>query len=130
MNRSHSTPARRARRGVTLVELIVAITILSVGLLAIVGSSAAIARGLGEARTDNLAAYAAESRFELLAGTACTSLSLGSPTTSENRGVTEKYHVTDAGNNTRLIVDSVSWKTRRGTRRQTFTTLIPCRTGA
>jgi prepilin-type N-terminal cleavage/methylation domain-containing protein len=128
MNRTHTT--RKERRGVTLVELLVAMTILSVGLLAIVGSSGAIARGLGEARTDNLAAYAAESRLELLSGTACTSLTLGSVTEVTVRGVTERYVVTDAGNSTRLIIDSVSWNTRRGTRRQAFTTLIPCRVGA
>ena len=118
------------RRGVTLIELIVAMTILSVGLLAIVGSSAGIARGLGESRQDNLAAYAAESRFEKISGTACTSLTLGSVTEETIRGVTERYIITDAGNNTRSIIDSVSWKTRKGRRNQAFQTLIPCRPGA
>ena len=120
----------RERRGVTLVELIVAMTILTVGLLAIVGVSSSVARGLGEARSDNLAAVAAESRFELLAGTACTSFTLNSPTTVTARGITEVYTITDALNNTRSIVDVVTWKTRRGTRTATFTTLLPCRPGA
>ena len=130
MNRTHDSPARGERRGVTLVELIVAVIILSIGLLAIVGSSGAIARGLGESRLDNLAAYAAESRLEKLAGTACTALTLNTWTTETTRGVTETYGVTDVGNNIRQIVDSVSWNTRKGTRRQAFVTLIPCRTGA
>ena len=130
MTRRQRWAARRARRGVTLVELIVAMTILSVGLLAIVGTSARIARGLCESRSDNLAAMAAQSRFELLTGTACTSLTLGSITEETTRGVTERYVVTDAGNNTRSIIDSVSWKTRSTTRQQAFRTLIPCRPGA
>ena len=54
---------RRPRRGVTLVELIVASTVLMVGLLSIVGVSASIARSLGEARIDGLAGLAAQSRF-------------------------------------------------------------------
>lgn len=106
-NRRRLFPAA-TRRGVTLVELIVAMTILSVGLLAIVGTSGAIARGLGEARGDNMAAIIAQSRFETLAGTACPSISLGSSTTTVTRGVTEKWTVTDAGNATLLVVDSVS----------------------
>ena len=121
---------KTARRGVTLVELLVAMTILTVGLLAIVGVSGGVARSLGESRSDNLAAIAAESRFEKLAGTACSSLTLNTPTTATTRNVTEKFFVTDAGNNTRSVIDSVSWTTRRGTRRLVFTTLLPCRPGA
>ena len=119
-----------ARRGVTIIELLVAMTILSVGLLAIVGVSGSVSRSLGESRTDNLAAFASQSRFERLAGTACTNLTLNTWSTATSRGVTEKYRVTDAGNNTRLVTDSVSWTTREGTRRQAFSTLLPCRPGA
>jgi Tfp pilus assembly protein PilV len=125
-----SRRAPRPRRGVSLVELLVALTLLTTGLLAIVGTSAAIARSLGESRSDNLAAIVAQSRFELLAGTACTSLTLDSWTSVDTRNVTEKYRVTDGGNNTRQVTDSISWTTREGTRRQSFITLIPCRSGA
>jgi prepilin-type N-terminal cleavage/methylation domain-containing protein len=126
----HLSSAPRARRGVTLIELIIAMTILSVGLLAIVGTSARIAVGLGEARSDNLAAVSAASRFELLAGTACSGLTLGTVTEETTRGIKERWMVNDAGNNTRELIDSVSWTTRRSTRRQVFRSLIPCRTGA
>ena len=121
---------RGARRGVTLVELLVAMTILTVGLLAIVGVSGSVARSLGESRSDNLAAIAAESRFEQVAGTACTSLTLNSVSAATSRNVTERWVVVDAGNNTRQVIDSVSWTTRRGTRRLVFQTLLPCRPGA
>jgi Tfp pilus assembly protein PilV len=121
---------RRARRGVSLVELLVAMTLLVIGLLAIVGVSASITRSLGESRSDNTAAMVAQSRFEKLAGTACTSLTLGYTVEETTRGVTERYKVIDGGNNTRQIVDSVSWNTRKGTRRQAFSTLLPCRAGA
>lgn len=122
--------APRVRKGVTLVELLVAMTILSIGLLAIVGVSASVSRSLGESRSDNVAAIYAQSRFEKIAGTACTSLTLNSWTTSTFRNITEKYRVVDGGNNTRLVTDSVSWTTREGTRRQAFSTLLPCRPGA
>jgi prepilin-type N-terminal cleavage/methylation domain-containing protein len=118
------------RDGVTLVELIVAMTLLSIGLLAIVGTSGGIARSLGEARGDNLAATVAQSRFEEIAGSQCQGMSLGSLKTVVTRGVTEKYIVTDGGNNTLLVRDTVSWVTRRGTRKQAFQTLLPCRPNA
>jgi len=130
MTRNPHHAARRPRKGVTLIELIVAMTILSIGLLAIVGVSASVSRSLGESRSDNLAAIYSTSRFEKLAGTACTSMTLDTWTTITDRNVTEKYRVTDGGNNTRMVTDSVSWTTRKGTRRQAFTTLLPCRPGA
>ena len=122
--------ARRPRRGITLIELIIAMTILSVGLLSIVGTSAVMARLLGEARLTNLAAIHAETRFEKISGTACTSLTLGTTQSEEIRGITEHWTITDGGNATRLVKDSVSWKSRNSTRSQVFTTLIPCRPGA
>ena len=132
MNRTRKRHARgrRPRRGVTLVELIVASTVLMVGLLSIVGVSASIARSLGEARIDGLAAMAAQSRFEQMAGTACDTFSLGTVTQAVSRGVTERYVVTDAGNNTRMLADTVTWITRKNTRKAVFQTLIPCRPGA
>ena len=121
---------RRARRGVTLVELIVAMTILAVGLLAVAGVSFSIVRSLGESRGETLAATAAMARLERIAGTQCSSVTLDSIAETADRGITERYGVTDNGNNTRLVIDSVSWITRRGTRRAAFTTIFPCRVGA
>lgn len=131
MNRLRSRRgAPRARRGVTLIELIVAVTILMLGLLSIVGISASITRSLGQARQETLAAMAAQSRFERLAGTACASLNLGTVQQTVSRNITERYVVIDAGNNTRMLHDTVTWNTYRTTRRLAFKTLIPCRPGA
>jgi hypothetical protein len=57
-------------------------------------------------------------------------MALGTLTTVTSRGVTEKYIVTDGGNNTLLVRDTVSWVTRRGTRKVAFETLLPCRPNA
>jgi hypothetical protein len=105
-------------------------SILSVGLMAIAGVSGGIARSLGESRSQTLAATAAMARFEQIAGTRCSSLTLSTVTEVSNRNVTERFIILDAGNNTRMIIDTVSWNTRRGTRSAAFTTLLPCRPGA
>ena len=133
------------RKGVTLVELIVAVTILMFGMLTIVGISSSTARSLGESRSDGLAAISAQSRFEWLASLGCTfdegglatglsGLTTGSTYEETNRGVTERYRIelisSAIGNNTIMMYDTVSWQTRRSTRRQGFQSIIPCRRGA
>ena len=130
MNRHRLESTVRPRQGVTLIELLVAMSILSIGLMAIAGVSGSITRSLGESRNETLAATAAMARFELVAGSQCSSLVLNSATTTTNRNITEKYIITDEGNNTRRVTDTVRWITRRGTRVAAFTTLLPCRPGA
>ena len=142
-NRLHSR--LKNRKGVTLVELIVAVTILMFGMLTIVGISSTTARSLGESRSDGLAAVAAQSRFEYLASLGCTfdgagiatglsGLTTGTTYETTQRGVTERYKIelisSAIGNNTIMIYDTVSWQTRRITRRQGFQSIIPCRRGA
>jgi hypothetical protein len=73
---------------------------------------------------------AAQSRFERLAGTACADLTVGTVQQASSRNVTERYVVIDAGNNTRELHDTVTWKTYRTKRKVAFKTLIPCRPGA
>lgn len=121
----------RPRRGMTLVELIIAMSLLTIGLLGIVGVSAGIGRSLGESRSDNLAAVRAQSRFEAVAGMQCNSLAIvGQGGTESSRNITEVWKISDGGNNTLLVTDTVTWITRKGTRKQAFKTLLPCRNGA
>ena len=128
--RHRMTATPKARRGVTLIELLIAMSILSIGLMAIAGVSGSITRSLGESRNETLAATAAMARFERIAGTQCSSLTLNSPVTVTSRNITETWVVTSSGNNTLLITDTVTWVTRRGTRLAAFTSLLPCRPGA
>jgi Tfp pilus assembly protein PilV len=120
----------RARRGLSLVELVTAMTLMVIGLLAIVGVSSTVARSLGTSRQHTLAGMAAQSRFELIAGTECASVTLNQWTTVTTRGMTETFRVTDNGNNTLLVVDTVSWVTQRGTRKLGTQIILPCRPGA
>jgi len=61
----------RARRGFTLVELLVAVVLVDAGLLAITGATAVVVRRQTELRTRGAAVAAASNRLEQLATTPC-----------------------------------------------------------
>jgi prepilin-type N-terminal cleavage/methylation domain-containing protein len=118
------------RRGVTLVELIVAITILTVGLLGFVASSGFLTRGLSGANRDTVAGVIGQSGLEELAGTACLTIPLNQTRQTVTRGITRRSLVTNNGNNTLLVLDSLTWTARGKARVVTFQSIIPCRPGA
>ena len=61
----------RNRRGLSIVEVLVALLIVSVGLLAMTGSSALTIRVAGAAARERRAAERAASRVAMLAATGC-----------------------------------------------------------
>lgn len=130
MMRSGLRATARPRRGVTLVELIVAITILTVGILGFVASAGYLTRGLSGASSDTVAAVYGQSSIEELAGTACLTIPLNTVKVTTSRGITRRSRVTNNGNNTLAVLDSLSWRHRGVTRVATFQTILPCRPGA
>lgn len=63
--------ACRARRGFTLIEIVVAIVLLTVGLLALAASAAATVRSMAEAARIASAAHMAENERERAYATTC-----------------------------------------------------------
>lgn len=72
----------RDRRGTTLIELLIALTMLSVGVLGLVGTSVLVTRYLNAGRWGSLATLAATERLESLRAEAhrsgCQSVAGGS----------------------------------------------------
>ena len=68
---------RRPRRGATLVELLVALLLLDLALLALAGMSAVAVQRLGEAGRRSRAAIAATSRVEWLSSRGCGATASG-----------------------------------------------------
>jgi len=91
----------RARRGFTLVELMVAIVIMAVGVLGLAGTASLVSRLTGGAAQQTLAATVASSRFERMRSLPCTSIAAGTDTT---RGMQEAW-----GDST--VAPSVKWAT-------------------
>ena len=130
MTLAHRRPNEGARGGFTIVEMLIAITIATVGLLALIACSNYLLRSLDGASRDTVAAVAAQSGLEQLAGSACASLPLNTVTVTTANGITRRTRIVDNGNDTRAVLDSLSWKTRIGTRRTVVASILPCRPGA
>lgn len=116
--------ARNARRraGFTLVELLVAITLLSVGALALASLSAVVMRNLNGAAQQTIAATIAQSRFERLRSSPCMALSSGDTT---RRGMREVWKVVEESRSITVIL-AVSYDDGRRKRTQVYETIIPC----
>lgn len=96
-----------ARRGCTLVELVVALLLCSVGLLAMVGASALLVREAGAEALETRALAAGRSRLDLLASVRCSERSGGSAT--HPGGLSERWRVERAMSGVQLLVDSLSY---------------------
>ena len=85
------TTGRANRRGFTLVELMIAVVLLSVGMLALAGSAAMVVRSMTTATMRTRAATLAASRLDELRSGGCGLIAAGSV---KERGVTLAWTVT------------------------------------
>src|SRR5207245_4004944 len=77
-------------RGYTIVELLVAVMIFSVGLLAMAGTASVIMSTLTSTQSRTIAASVAESRFERVRATPCATRVAGSAA-AVSRGISEAW---------------------------------------
>ena len=122
-------PIVRARRGMSLVELLVAVMVLTIALLGLAGMSGTVSRQLGAGSRQTAAAMVVQSRLDSLASIApCTAIIADGAApisgTATTRGVTERWRISD-GDNVIRIVDSVTFRGR--SRPLVYESLIPCR---
>ena len=108
-----------SRRGYTLIEVIVALLLLDVGLLALVGATASVVRLVGDATLAGHAAASMEARREVLWSEPCGTYGRR----SENDGL---VNVTWEARGTRPTVTltvTVTRRTPRGARTDTMVAL-------
>lgn len=114
--------ATRTRAGFTLVELMVAILMFTVGLLALASTSAVIVGQMGDASRMGVAASVAQTRIERLRSGACATTQTG---TSNTRGVSESWTVTPMTRSAQIDV-TITYSTRRGLRSQSYRSMMRC----
>lgn len=117
-------PPRRTRRGTTLVEVLVALVMIVVGVLAVAGVAPVFARLQRKGNGFTQGAVAAQSRFDSLAAVPCKSIPLNVTTVATARGVQERW-VATLGFQIINVTDSVRVP---GIKRPVgYLSIIPCR---
>ncbi len=97
----------RLRHAFTLVELLVALLLFDVALLALAGDAALLTRAAGVARRRALATEAAAATIERLRALDCPAPAQGRRTLAP--GVVESWSVTPGPGATRRLSDSVAF---------------------
>ena len=121
----------RSSSGFSLVEVLVAIVVLGIGIVALVGSSAMVTRMIGRGKVETRAAQVASRRIETLRLAAystsprCTAAGFisGGPATTSN--VTESWVVPAVGK-VRTVQVNVTYRTVQGSRTASLQTRIEC----
>ena len=118
-------------RGFSIVEVLVAIIILTVGLLALAQSSGAVTSMIGRGKQDTRAAALAQTQLEVLRQQAaaatpkCNGLA-GGTRTEAGTGSVITWTVTTPNANSRAVQVTVNYRISRGTRTETIRAILGC----
>lgn len=82
--RARAGRLRLRRSGFTIIEVLIAVTILTIGVLGMIGTSAAVTRMLSRGNRSSRAAFYAQERLERLQATPCQLLANGNETKPPN----------------------------------------------
>jgi len=123
--RRTKAPRRRDRHGITLVEILIAITIMLVGVGGLLGTSGSVGKQMAGGNMQTVAAGIAQARLDSLTSLSCATLDAGAKTgNTALRGVKESWTVTD-GRNIKTI--DVRITIPRRTNELRYQMVIPCR---
>lgn len=110
----------QARRGMSLIEVMIACVLLTVAVMGLVSVATGVSRQTGNSRRQVIAASMAQARLDSLRSLSCASMTSGSRT---RQGITEQWTITGSGS-TRDIVLQLTLP--RLTNRITYRALVPC----
>ena len=110
------------RTGLTIVELLIAIVILTIGILALAGTAGLLSAHVGDGGRLTAAAHAARSTLDSLRGVSCASLTGGS---AVRGSITLGWSVTRDSLSAEIEV-TVGSPLRRQSRRDTYRATVPC----
>ena len=110
------------RTGLTIVELLIAIVILTVGVLALAATAGLVAAHVGDGGRLTGAAHAARSTLDSLRGVPCAGLTSGSVTRG---GVTLSWTTTRDSLAADIVV-AVGSSLRRRSRTDAYRGTVPC----
>ncbi|MDP3775538.1 MAG: prepilin-type N-terminal cleavage/methylation domain-containing protein [Gemmatimonadales bacterium] len=109
-------------KGFSLIELMVAMIILTVGVLGLAASARYVTQMTGSGGRYGASSVVASSRFEQLRAGGCAALAAGSATTGK---YSESWAIAVSGL-LRTVTLTISYNDGRGTRSAVFATTISC----
>lgn len=112
-------------RGFTLVEIVIALVVLSVGLLGLAATAALTTRMVAQGQRHSNTAALANRRLEILRVASCPALAAGSETVGQVRLTWTVVSL--GGGRAREVILNVSSPTGAGRRTDRFETVIACR---
>jgi prepilin-type N-terminal cleavage/methylation domain-containing protein len=113
---------RSSRAGFTLIEVLIAVVLIDVGLLALVAGSAVVVRRAAEVSTRSAALRTASNRIQTLGATRCAAITGG----ASSGGIDEAWSVTLEPNHVRELRDSVQFTVAGVPRSVALVTRLPC----
>jgi Tfp pilus assembly protein PilV len=124
----------RTRSGFTIVEVLIAVVMMTVGVMALVGSSAMVTRMVGGGRISTFAGQTATARIERLrqiaasTPTPCTSASWKTDSAVSADGkFNEKWQILDNSGNSRRVEVTLRYAATGGLSYDTVRTRILCK---
>lgn len=120
---------RSSSAGFSLVELLIALSVLSIGLMALAGTAGIVARILADSRRRTSVAHLAATRMEMLrraAGTTAPTCTALVDSAAGHPGSIAERWVVNGGGQTRTVIDSITFLTPAGDRALVVTTVIAC----
>jgi prepilin-type N-terminal cleavage/methylation domain-containing protein len=120
-----TTRASKSRRGFTVVELIVALVLVTVGLLGVAGNCALAVRVSGASAPERRAVQRAADRVAILTSQGCASARGGS-LVERVAELSERWTVAAASNGVVLVDAEVRWATPTGRRAVLLRDAIVC----
>ena len=112
------------RDGFTIIEVIIAVLLLSVGLLGLASTAGTVTRMIGQGQRFTTASLLASERFEIIRAQECDDMASGSGTSGTyNLNWTVSSLNGGAGRGISVMIES---RTGSGTRTDTFSTVIAC----
>ena len=124
---------RRSEQGFTIIEIMLAVIVLSIGVMALVGSSALATRMIGRGNISSRVTQVASARAELLRAFAaqtspgCTNPAVANGNAVTN-GITESWTLLgNPGDFTRDVLLALTYRVPRGTRSDTMMITLYCK---
>ena len=116
-------PARQPRRGVSLVEILIASLMMTVAVMGLLGASNNVSRQMGAGRRQMMAASAAQRRLDSLQSLSCAALTAAGSGSGMSHGIRELWSVSGSGATRTVTLDLTVPRVARAYR---YTTIVPC----